>query len=98
MRKLLYDPQMMPKGLIALVILFILVITLAFAVVGAFGRLAAVHNDLAATSAKLYQYELSYAAMDVALAERDKGIEVLRGDFNSAVQQLWDAGLVWQEE
>ena len=105
MRKLLYDPKLMPKGLIALVILFILVITLAWATVAAFGRLAASQRDLAAvtvelgaTTGRLNMYQLSVYYCEQAIDERDKALDEVRGDLNRCIGQLWDNNLIWEDE
>ena len=105
MRKLLYDPKLMPKGLIALVILFILVITLAWATVAAFGRLAASQRDLAAatvelgaTTVRLNTYQLSVYYCEQAIVERDAALDVVRGDLNRCIGQLWDNNLIYDNE
>ena len=103
--KRLIDPRLTSRGLVALVILFILVITLAWATVAAFGRLAASQRDLAAvtvelgaTTGRLNTYQLSCYYCEQAIDERDKALDEVRGDLNRCIGQLWDNNLIWEAE
>ena len=103
--KRLIDPRLTSRGLVALVILFILVITLAWATVAAFGRLAASQRDLAAavvelgaTTGRLNMYQLSVYYCEQAIEERDAALDEVRCDLNRAIGQLWDNNLIWEAE
>ena len=75
---------------VVLGILVMLVVVLGSIAIGAWHDLRVCDDKLYDTKAELDTYQLSYAAMDIALGERDRILDEVIGDLNRCKQELWE--------